>query len=30
MPYTAGFAAYVEKCDAVADGDYEGFSLSAT
>ena len=30
MPYTAGFSAYVEKCDAVAASEYEGFSLSAT
>ena len=29
MPYTAGFSAYVEKCDAVAANGYEGFSLSA-
>ena len=29
MPYTGGFGAYVEKCDAVAANDYEGFSLSA-
>ncbi len=28
MPYTAGFGAYVEKCDEVAASDYEGFSLS--
>ena len=28
-PYTGGFAAYVEKCDAVAANGYEGFSLSA-
>ncbi|MDE0201351.1 MAG: NAD(P)/FAD-dependent oxidoreductase [Rhodospirillaceae bacterium] len=30
MPYTAGFSAYVEKCDAVVAKDYEGFSLSPT
>ena len=30
MPYTAGFSAYVEKCEAVAASGYEGFSLSAT
>ena len=29
LPYTGGFSAYVEKCDAVAANDYEGFSLSA-
>ena len=29
MPYTAGFSAYVEKCDAVAANGYEGFSLGA-
>ena len=28
-PYTGGFAAYVEKCDAVAANGYEGFSLTA-
>ncbi len=28
-PYTGGFAAYVEKCGAVADNGYEGFSLTA-
>ena len=27
LPYTGGFSAYVEKCDAVAANDYEGFSL---
>ena len=29
MPYTAGFSAYVEKCDAVAANGYKGFSLGA-
>ena len=29
MPYTAGFSAYVEKCDAVAASGYEGLSLGA-
>ena len=29
LPYTGGFSAYVETCDAVAANDYEGFSLSA-
>ena len=28
-PYTGGFSAYVEKCDAVVARSYEGFSLSA-
>ena len=29
MPYTGGFSAYVEKCDAVAANGYEGLSLTA-
>ena len=28
-PYTGGFAAYVERCEAVAANGYEGFSLTA-
>ena len=28
-PYTGGFSAYVEQCDAVVAKSYEGFSLSA-
>ena len=29
LPYTGGFSAYVEKCDAIVANEYEGFSLSA-
>jgi hypothetical protein len=29
MPYTGGMATYRERCSAIADNGYEGFSLSA-
>ena len=29
MPYTGGFPAYIEKCEAVVANGYEGFSLTA-
>ena len=28
MPYIGGFPAYVDKCNAIAASDYEGFSLA--
>ena len=28
MPYVGGFPVYVEKCDAIAANDYEGFTLA--
>ena len=28
-PYTGGFPAYIEKCDAVVANGYEGFTLTA-
>ena len=30
MPYTGGFPAYIEKCEAVAANGYEGFTLTAS
>ena len=29
MPYTGGFPAYIEKCEAVAANGYEGFTLTS-
>jgi cation diffusion facilitator CzcD-associated flavoprotein CzcO len=29
MPYAGGFASYAQRCDEVAENDYEGFALSS-